>query len=199
MQMRVSEKLRAGACDRIDVVAALKRSEYYPLLLKAYDELRTEYLYQSRIHGQGHVERVMLLGAVIAMQQGFSARETELLLLACSYHDIGREDDRVDDAHGKRSADLLPSLPLPEISDSELRCLRAAVATHSTKDEMIERFILAYRVPEEDAGLCRRLCRALKDADNLDRVRVHDLDVRHLRYPESKALEPTAEAIFSLT
>ena len=198
MRERISDKLRAGAYDHIAEIAELKRSGYYPLLLKAYDELRTEYLYVSRVHGQSHVERVMLLAAVIAMQQRFSQRETELLLIACSYHDVGRLDDSVDDAHGERSADLLRSIPLPELGESELRCIQAAVATHSTKDERLASFTKTYRVPEESTELCRLLCRGLKDADKLDRVRIRDLEVRHLHFRESKALKPTAEAIFEI-
>lgn len=198
MEERIAEKLRAGRCDGIAAVAELKRSACWAPLLKALDTLRTDRLYQSRLHGLGHVERVMVLGAVIAMQQKFSARETELLLTACSYHDIGRIDERLDAAHGKRSADQLAEMALPGIETSELRCIQAAVATHSTKDAMIDVFAKEYRVPEESAELCRRLCKGLKDADNLDRVRLGDLDVRHLRFPESRELRQTAEELLHL-
>ena len=195
----VSALLRAGRFDGVEPVAALKRSAYYAPLLEAYDRLQTEVLYDSGVHGPAHVERVMLLGAIIAMQQGFSPRETELLLIACSYHDIGRVDDHYDAEHGRRSADMLPELPLPPLGEAELRCIRAAVATHSTHDHMIGRFEEEYRVPEEERALCRLLCRGLKDADNLDRVRLRDLDVRHLRFPESRRMAAEADEIFRLS
>lgn len=195
MQVRIAEKLRAGDYDGIAAIAELKKSPIFALLLQAYDRLRTERLYESDIHGIGHVERVMLLAAVIAMQQNFSEREAELLLLACSYHDIGRVNDRRDEMHGKRSADALPDIPSVRLGETEMRCVRAAVATHSTSDEMIEVYAKAYRVPDEALGLCRLLCRGLKDADNLDRVRLGDLDVRHLRFRESRDLAATAEEI----
>ena len=192
----IPEMLKSGCYDAIDPVAELKRSAYYDILLKAYDRLQTERLYKSGIHGQGHIERVMLLGAIVAKQQGFSARETELLLVACSYHDIGRLDDSRDDLHGKRSADAISTIPLPYVSAEELCAVQAAIATHSTKDSMIESFADEYRVPEEYRDLCRLLCKGLKDADNLDRVRLGDLDVRHLRFEESRSLDNAAAAIY---
>lgn len=195
-RLRVSEALTAGYYDGIEKVTELKQSPFYNLLLNAYGRLRTEFLYRRGIHGPSHVERVMLLAAIIAMEQGFTGRETELLLIACSYHDIGRINDDKDDQHGKRSADQLPSIPGLEISEGELRCLQAAIATHSRKDAFIDFFICKYEVSDEDTDLCRLLCKALKDADNLDRVRLGDLDVGRLRFAESKALEETAEAIF---
>ena len=194
----IATDLQAGRYDYIGLVAELKKSKYWVLLMRAYGELRTEFLYKSRTHGMTHIERVMLLGAIIAMQQGFSARETELLLIACSYHDIGRRDDSADKWHGKRGADDLPQIPLPEISEEELKCVQAAIATHSARDSLIDSFAEEYGVGDEDIALCRLLCKALKDADNLDRVRIHDLDVNRLRFAESKALETTAETIYHL-
>lgn len=193
---RVAEKLRAGEYDSIPEITQLERSLYYTLLLNAFDNLQTKHLFRSHFHGVGHVERVMLLGAIIAMQQGFSEREAELLLYACSYHDIGRKDENRDDQHGKRSADALPSIPGPNISREEMSCIQAAVATHSTKDEKIEEYFEKYHVPAELRDLSHLLCKGLKDADNLDRVRIHDLDITHLRFEESKRMKSVAEAIF---
>ena len=190
--------LQAGCFAGIGVIAELKKSAYRELLMRAYSELRTELLYKSHTHGRGHVERVMLLGAIIAMQQRFSVRETELLLIACSYHDIGRKDDWEDREHGKRGADALAELSLPGLDGEELKCIQAAVATHSTGDEYLDSFACDYGVPDERMGLCRLLCKALKDADNLDRVRLYDLDVKRLRFAESKSLKPAAEAIYQI-
>ena len=197
-RMTIPDMLKAGCFDGVAVVAELKQSPYYALLTEAYDKLESGRLYESGVHGPSHVERVMLLGAIIAMQQGFSERETELLLIACSYHDIGRENDRVDGEHGERSAKMIKEIPLPGVGREELRCIRAAVATHSTSDWRIDSFARQYRVAEEDMELCRLLCKGLKDADNLDRVRIRDLDVRYLRYPESKRMAAAAQAIYDI-
>ena len=196
--MQISEMLRDGKFDSIDVVAEMKKSAYYDLLLKALSNLQTDRLYVSAYHGTDHIERVMLLGTIIAFQQHFPTRETELLLTACSYHDIGRIDDHRDDRHGKRSADRLPSIPGLGVSQEEMRCLQAAIATHSTKDDMIDSFAKEYGVPEDQMEKCHLLCKGLKDADNLDRVRIHDLDIRHLRFDESKRMKKTAEEFYRI-
>ncbi len=198
MRLRIAEKLKDGAFDGVTAVAELKQSPCYALLLEAYAKLQTGQLYASDYHGSDHIERVMLLGAIIAQQQGFAPRDTELLLIACSYHDIGRVDDSRDDRHGRRSADKLAGLRGLGLDAEELRIVQAAVATHSTKDRMLDAFAEEYGVPAAKMALCRRVCKALKDADNLDRVRIHDLDVSYLRYPESRQLEQTAEAICRL-
>ena len=195
----IPEKLKAGCFDGIEIVAELRRSAYCDTLTKAYDRLQTERLYVSGIHGRAHVERVMLLAAIIALQQRLSKRETELLLVACGYHDIGRLNDYRDDRHGKRSADALAGIPLPHVGPEELRCIQAAVATHSTKDSLIDSFAEEYAVPNEYLDLARLLCKALKDADNLDRVRINDLDIRHLRFEESRTLKPVTEAVYQLS
>ena len=196
MGIPVSEKLRNGSFDGIRVVDQLKGSEYYQLLLKAYDTLQRGILFRSREHGIDHIERTMLLGAVIAMQQGFTGHETEQLLYACSYHDIGRIDEARDPRHGKRSANRLPEPRNLEITEDEMRCIRATIATHSANDDMIESFMEEYEVPEDCVPWCRRLCKALKDADNLDRVRIDSLNIRYLRFPESRETESDAWEIF---
>jgi len=198
MTLQIAKKLKNGVFDGVAEVAELKKSPCYALLLHAYDRLDTARLYESDYHGPGHIGRVMLLGAIIAMQQNFSERETELLLIACGYHDIGRISDYRDEQHGKRAADLLPAIPGLGVTAGEMTCVQAAVATHSTNDEKIDAFAKEYGVTAEDAELCRKLCKGLKDADNLDRVRIGDLDVRHLRFDESKRMKPTAEAIYRL-
>ena len=81
----------------------------------------------------------------------------------------------------------------------KLQTERLYVSDYHVSDH-IERVMFAedYGVADEQMDLCRRVCRALKDADNLDRVRIHDLDTNYRRFPKSKSLEKTAEAIYCL-
>ena len=198
MPLEIAEKLKSGVFDGIAEVAELKKSPCYALLLRAYERLDTARLYESDYHGPGHIGRVMLLGAIIAMQQRFSERETKLLLIACGYHDIGRINDYRDEQHGKRASDMLPKIPGLGVTAGEMTCIQAAVATHSTNDEKIDAFAKEYGVTAENLDLCRMLCKGLKDADNLDRVRIGDLDIRHLRFLESKRMKASAEEIYRL-
>lgn len=178
-------------------ISRLFSTRYGSQLLLAYHMLDTEVLYKSKIHGQGHIERVMLLGALIAEAEGLSERETRLLLFACSYHDTGRVNDSRDDLHGRRSADLIVSAGLtdllPGVSGGELAALRAAIATHSVNDGRLWDIADEFGVLPEHRPLCKALCFCLKDADNLDRVRLGDLDVSHLRHAASLEMTGTAE------
>ena len=181
-------------------IQALLNSPYAIPLLNAYKELDTDILHKSYIHGQGHIERVMLLGALIARGEKLTKHETALLLFACSYHDIGRVNDRRDDLHGRRSAMMIEEKGLwehfGEGSEDELRAVQAAICTHSINDTMFEELAEEFGVKEELMPLCRTVCFCLKDADNLDRVRLHDLDAKYLRSEASQNLVKTAEFIF---
>lgn len=198
MPLEIAKKLKNGVFDGVAEVAELKKSPCCKLLLRAYERLDTTRLYESDYHGTDHIGRVMLLGAIIAMQQRFSERETKLLLIACGYHDIGRINDYRDEQHGKRASDMLPRIPGLGVTAGEMTCIQAAVATHSTNDEKIDTFAKEYGVTAENLDPCRMLCKGLKDADNLDRVRIGDLDIRHLRFLESKRMKASAEEIYRL-
>ena len=176
-------------------INALMESPYATELLLAFSTLKRDELYKSWLHGQGHIERVIMLGALIAMGEGFSREDTRLALFACSYHDIGRSNDRRDDFHGTVSADGIVSRGLvdiiPGITKDEISILQAAIATHSMHDSSLEDNQRKYGVREEDYERCRRICWCLKDADNMDRVRLDDLDPKYLRLESSKGMVDT--------
>ena len=175
------------------------RTPYYSHLLQAYENLDTSVLYESGLHGPDHIERVMLLAAVIAWKVSLSDHDTQLLLTACSYHDIGRIHDGVDSDHGRRSAKKLRELShlIPTaLTGYDLRILFAAITLHSLNDELKHDIAVRYRIPAEQKARYLELSACLKDADNLDRVRQDDLDVSHLRHKESIDLAPFAQALF---
>ena len=181
-------------------IGALMKSEYGTILRDAYAALDTTVLYRSRIHGCGHIERTMLLGAMIAHALGLSMHESRMLLLCCSYHDIGRSNDFYDLEHGRVAAMKLfaPDMKrkLRGYSAEDFSIMQAAITLHSRRDTDIDKVALEYRLPDSCIGRYHRVAKCLKDSDNLDRVRLHDLDVKHLRHPESIAMVPDAQWIF---
>lgn len=193
--LHIPAMLYRGLLAENEKIKALMDSRYATAMLLAYSTLRRGELYESWIHGQGHIERVIMLGALIAMGEGFSFEDTRLALFACSYHDIGRSNDRRDDDHGTVSAGRIVSRGLvdiiPGISQSDVAILQAAIATHSMHDSSLEDNMKKYGVPAEQAERCRRICWCLKDADNMDRVRLNDLDPRYLRLETSKGMVDT--------
>lgn len=193
--LHIPVMLYRGLLAENEKINALMKSKYATDMLLAYSTLKRGELYESWIHGQGHIERVIMLGAIIAMGEKFSEEDTRMALFCCSYHDIGRSNDRRDDDHGTVSAGMIVSRDLvsiiPGITEREISILQAAIATHSMHDSALEDNQRKYGVKPEDYERCRRICWCLKDADNMDRVRLNDLDPKYLRLETSKGMMDT--------
>lgn len=183
-------------------IGRLMKSEYGALLRQAYKMLDTSVLYQSRIHGSGHIERTMLLGAMIAQALELSAHECRMLLLCCSYHDIGRSNDFRDNEHGNVAAKKLMSPNMKQkfrgYSAEDFKIMQAAITLHSTSDKEIDNVARRYGLGEHNVERYYRIAKCLKDSDNLDRVRLHDLDTKHLRHRESIDMVSDAQWIFDI-
>ena len=198
-ELIINEKLDAWAAEN-ERIGALMKSEYGKLLREAYAALDTTVLYRSRIHGVGHIERTMLLGAMISQTLGLSRHECRMLLLCCSYHDIGRHNDFYDTEHGKASAMKLftPNMrrKFSGYSAEDLTVMQAAITLHSRRDTEIDNVAREYALPEGCLERYYRVAKCLKDSDNLDRVRLRDLDTKHLRHRESIEMVSDAQWIY---
>ena len=174
---------------RVDELLA---SPYGEALLKALGILKRDVLYQSHVHGLGHIERTMVHGAMCAQAEGLDEADTALLMDMCSYHDTGRESDWLDNAHGLRS-----SLKLAELtgrSGEDLKLMMAGVEAHSIGDKFMADVIRKHGPADPDRAL--RLARILKDADGLDRVRIRDLNPKYLRFESSRKRVRFAQLLF---
>ena len=165
---------------------------FWPLFLEKLRSLNREALFDSRVHGPGHIERTMLHGAFCAMEDALDETDTALLLECCAYHDVGRISDSMDYLHGSRSALRLGALTAR--TGEALKMMMAAVDAHSRPDEELEDTLRGYH--PADWQRCLRLAHLLKDADGLDRVRIWDLDVAFLRRQASREREDFAEYLF---
>jgi hypothetical protein len=170
----------------------LRRWQGWSLFLEKLNTLNRDALFQSKVHGLGHIERTMLHGAFCAMEDGLDMEDTALLLECCAYHDVGRVSDNVDYLHGHRSAQRLGALTGRE--GEALKMMMAAVDAHSRPESELEPTLRSYR--PADWQRCLRLAQLLKDADGLDRVRIFDLDVSYLRREASRMREGFAEYLF---
>lgn len=181
-------------------ICKLMSSEYGTLLTDAYKALDVSVLYQSRVHGNGHIERTMLLGAMIAQALGLSVHESKMLLLCCSYHDIGRHNDFYDTDHGNVAAKKLMSpnmkLKFRGYSAEDFKIMQAAITLHSMRDSEIDTVARRYSLDANNMARYYRIAKCLKDADNLDRVRLDDLDTKHLRHQESIDMVSDAQWCF---
>lgn len=177
------------------VISELEKWRHWPLFRSALSNLKRESLYQSPIHGEGHIERTMLFGALAGRDENLDESDVILLMDACAYHDVGRVDDSLDDDHGRRS-----TLRLAELtgrSGEELLMLMAAVEAHSRDDREMDSILESYNL--SDYLRTHRLAEMLKDSDGLDRVRICGaLDPAYLRRPGSRSYVLFSEYLFSL-
>ncbi|MPM87302.1 hypothetical protein SDC9_134398 [bioreactor metagenome] len=176
------------------MMADFRQGVYHGLLQNAVRQLKREALYDSPIHGEDHIERTMLMAALLAWRETVSQENTQLLLLAASYHDVGRVDDSYDTEHGPRAITKLGELA--GLGGQELLLLQCAVAAHSRPDSMMEATLTG--IAPKDMSRALALSRLLKDADGLDRVRIRDLNPNFLRHRSARALSGFSEYVFEL-
>ena len=175
-------------------IETLKDWRHYPVLLEAIRSLRVDALYKSAVHGSGHINRVLLLAGLIASMEEMEESFLRLYLAAASYHDVGRTFDGLDWDHGLRSAEQIEALT--GYRGEELRQVQGAVAAHSFPDEQMEARVMSYGPRDQVQAI--RLAELLKDADNLDRVRLGDMNPRFLRNDTAKDLAAFSGRLFLL-
>ncbi len=141
------------------------------------------------IHGVSHVTRVLVWAAVLADHFGGARglRVTELYWAAAT-HDVGRIDDWTDPGHGTRSAEwartnLVGQRPLA--AQADMSVIAELDTWHEVTDRKIERWSAELML--------------FKDADGLDRVRIHDLDPAYLRTQQATRWVSQARALEKAT
>lgn len=165
---------------------------FYPLFLRAVENLNLGVLYESDIHGLGHIERTICHGAMCAIDEQLCEADTTLLLDACSYHDIGRTQDGLDFVHGSTSARFI-GLVTGRTGD-DLLILQAAVEAHSRREGDLPSILSKYHPQDMQRALT--IAELLKDSDGLDRVRICDLNTDFLRRISSIARADFAQELY---
>ena len=139
---------------------------------------------------------------------GWDPADSQLVLHAALWHDIGRAGDGVEPEHGRRSAERADELGLTAPLDpDDAAVVRFAILRHSLRDrgaaelaaELAASADRARRLAEPERAL--RVLWLLKDADALDRVRLgfgECADPRQLRHAESIDLIPFASALYAV-
>jgi hypothetical protein len=176
------------------LIQGLQQWELYPVLVETYLTLNEDALYKSRVHGSGHIHRVLLFAALIAWQEALDEETTRQYFRAACYHDVGRTFDGYDIYHGARSALRLEALTGQ--TGENLVDLKAAVTAHARPDSDMESIVRYHQPADYDRAM--KLTKLLKDADNLDRVRLGDLKPQFLRHDSAKALVDFSWRLFRL-
>lgn len=145
------------------------------------------------IHGLAHTVRVRTHARALALAIGLSDDERAAVDRAAMWHDIGRTNDRADYYHGAKSAGKVVGLGLELAVTRHVADLALFAVTHHSGSEA-HALRAAALAADPDSTL--RVFLVLKDADALDRVRIGDLDIGYLRFPESHALVDAAWELY---
>lgn len=191
--MRILEILNKEKwVNNYDFFNQFKNSSYYDVLIDTYKNLNTDILFESKIHGQGHIERVIFHGLVLSWKYNLDKEDTDIIRYAASLHDTQRVSDGYDTEHGHRAA--LESVKYADISESDREILKGVLASHSRSDKKMEESIKEFKI--EDLDRAFYLTNIFKDADGLDRVRISDLNTEYLRNEFSLQLTDFAQKLF---
>lgn len=139
------------------------------------------------IHGVAHAQRVLVHTLLLAAVYDVSPADRALLVKAALYHDIGRESDGPDERHGIRSTVRMQELGLfAPLAEQDCEMARFVINNHCISDAQAVVNLQHYDLADRDKAV--RLLHLFKDADGLERVRIHDLDPAYLRTPYARTL-----------
>lgn len=170
------------------------KSEYYDILKDTYEKLNTDILFDSNIHGQDHIERVIFFTHILAFHYDLDKKDTDVLRNAASLHDTKRVNDGWDTEHGHRAA--VESIGYSYADKADDRVLQAVIAAHAAEDEFMDETLREFINEDDDFERTKRLAKFFKDSDGLDRVRINHLDPAYLRNDFSKDLVDLAYELY---
>jgi hypothetical protein len=147
-----------------------------------------------KIHGQRHIQNVMLYSALIGSNMIKDEHDLNLLLVSAKYHDIGRSTDTHEE-HSSKGAEIVRRKLKDKYSSDELAIICTLIEFHEIpRDYGEQTFInIAKKNGIKDTDLIRvkELAEILKDADALDRTRFINkarLNPNFLKFDISKRL-----------
>lgn len=122
-----------------------------------------------------------------------SEEDKQILIYFSLLHDIGRDSEGEDEAHGDKSVELIRKKNIRikgiQLSKKGYRIAKLLIRHHCREDDPgIDRVTKVPNFSARDIVRALRLYRIAKDMDGLDRVRFNGLDFRYLRTPYARRL-----------
>lgn len=146
------------------------------------NEMQESNLYQRKTecHGKRHIENVMLFAGIIAIYEGLTGIDRDLLMESAKYHDQGRDND-LDEQHGMESAYIAGRDLKEKYTQEEVKMIEAAIMFHDDRtkgnslteieNEGFKNIVNRLQLSTEASLRARQIGNILKDADALDRAR----------------------------
>jgi len=174
----VSKENQIGISDAVQLLMDNGNFDIFLQKYYAIDGDKTQY--DSVTHGKEHTKRVLFNAMIIAQLENLSEQDTNILMYAAQYHDIGREHDMEDAEHGQKSAKKLEKDRIlnmrSELTDEDKSLIEFVITEHSKTKK--ENEIAIQQLTEEQKKRYKKLLDCFKDADKLDRVRLGRRRVR---------------------
>ncbi len=151
------------------------------------------FVHASRLHGRAHIARTLIHAFLLTEMNG-QQDQSAPLWAAIYMHDLARTHDGKCHAHGANAVRQFGA-------DSGLRALWMRGGVRMEHYPEIFTAVTHHARPQElpEQHPHRRLTALLKDADGLDRVRINDLNINYLRFPESRRLASFAQWLYDNT
>ena len=186
---------QGGMILELDTVRQILQSRAMLARYHKYNALIVPILYHNPegIHGVSHSRRTLLLALLMAYLDNLSDRQTRILAYASVYHDIGREHDGKDNAHGYDSYHKAIELGLLcSLSNKDASIVKELIERHAIDDTLAFSLKSVAENRRDEVGF---LLRYFKDADNLDRVRIYDLNIDYLRTDIARQMPVVAQQL----
>jgi len=132
----------------------------------------------NSIHGVLHEYRVLIYAYIIGTME---KADVESLCYAAIFHDVRRNNDGYDINHSKRAAKWVKN----NFNLKNIEQITQIIYWHTPSDKNIP------KITKE--------IKCFKDADALDRFRIHDFNKNYLRTKSSKKLIDFARELYNLT
>ena len=158
----------------------------------------------GRVHGLGHIYRVLLLSLIYYYNAGdsLSPEDKNILIYFSLLHDVGRTNDWKDDSHGEKSVEKIKEKPIEikglNLTEEGRAIASLAIRCHSISDAKGQELIRSEMMEEHSRDRALKLYRICKDMDGLDRVRLgrRGLNTSQLRTDYAKAMVDIARIIY---
>lgn len=149
-------------------------------------------------HGISHAMRVLVLSQRLAESLQMTDDQKSILTYGALYHDIGRDEQSIDNTHGYKSFEKIVKLGLiPKCFDANaISILRFIIENHPLDTAYAKKNIIQYNIDDEEKAF--GVLQVLKDADILDGCRFGHIDPDYLSYRESRKLIPIAYQLLTI-
>lgn len=140
------------------------------------------------VHGVMHTLRVFVLADKLAEDQKLDIQLKSILQCSALYHDIGRNNDQIDDFHGYRSYEEIRKfgIVLQKFPFKLQEIMRFVIENHPFDDQKAVENIKKYSLGDSERIEAMKVLHILKDADTLDRCRFGHINLDYLTLEDSR-------------